>query len=134
MENLISYIPAWEYARQLSLTLDAESDLEPPHFEKVGEELHVMTSGDSSFAFDEFHRMLYALKVVAPEHREDGQFDGRKPFDVSTLTPKELLYFITRVVRGDRFNDGLFIHYINNGQLTHALRRLYDLVVSKDGS
>jgi hypothetical protein len=48
IENLISYTPTWEYANPLSLNLDAESDLEPPHIKKVGETLHVVTSGDST--------------------------------------------------------------------------------------
>lgn len=129
MEGLKTNQAEWDRAIALCEIIDEERPYGMPGLEEVHEGLRAMTSETTSDAYDEFHELLYSLGVVSPANLRNGDYLIEEKPDLDALTSEELAQLITAICRGDKFVDGLLTHYINEGLVTSAFRRLRDLQV-----
>lgn len=133
MEGLSQNRAEWDRALNLCEIVESERPYRGPGLELLQGDTFMVTDGSSSPAYSEFHEALYSLGIVSPENSPGRDFQIKENLDIDRLSTKALAQLITAVCRRDRFSEGLLTHYINNGVVTNAFRRLRELHLREIG-
>lgn len=115
---------AWGRARALSLVLD--STFEPLLVEVMGLP-HLNGMGHK------FHMALGALGLIRPFSWTTWGAPGLTRDMVPTLDDDDAWRHITRIVRSERFCEGVFDSHVQDGSLTSLLRHIYFLRCTDNG-
>lgn len=124
---------AWERLKRLTFIVDAQRPFAGPSLgEPDAHGVRHLSSGESSDELVALERSLYDMGFVAPEFSPapDAPLTATM---IPTLSLPETCRYITAIIRGARFVDGLVESEVNNGHLQNLCRRAYALALTEDG-
>jgi hypothetical protein len=110
-EKLFAYIPAFENLTKEDLAYNHDWASIP----KIKEE------------FDEFYHLIYEIQLIINFNWGFWSYEERMiagDADLSEFSPIELCMMLTRIVRGDRFNQNYLAGCIVDGSVSNILKGL----------
>ncbi len=86
------------------------------------------SKGFFEFGYYSYNERLYdIMEIIQPDFDYLKNFKKIKDKEITTLTMKELETYITRIIRGEKFIDGLIASCIDDGTLKNLLERFLEL-------
>lgn len=129
-------VAQWGRLKRLSFILDepaTRSALRGPSIsEPDANGVRYLIEAESSAELDELVHLAYKMNLVSPRHDWTRHTFSGEP-DLATMDLDTTSLWITAIVRGDRFTDGLLNALVHQGTLQRLCRHAYSLAVTKDG-
>ena len=80
------------------------------------------------FGYCNYNEKLYdIMEIIQPDYDYLENFKKIKDKDITTLTMKEFETYITRIIRGEKFVDGLIASCIDDGTFKNLLKQFLKL-------
>lgn len=111
----------WREGHELADAIDQVGDLALPTLKADETGLLHMQGAESTPELERFVQVLCALNLVDPRVHW-AEVDPTVAASEMGNNPQSAIDLITYVCRGNRFNEGLLVEYVNNGLLTRAFR------------
>ena len=120
-------LDAWGRAKRYTFDIDDYGPLEGPQFRRVGEGTFEIAEGASPPALHLLYQLLYELKLVRREVDKSLDPSILTPSGIQALDENQISGCITRIVRADRFSEGLLEIFANSHILQRLVRAAYAL-------